>query len=312
MRIEQLEYVAAVNRLGSLRRASEQLHISQPALSEAVSRLEKELGVTLLDRRRSGARISRQGRDLLPHLLEAIEAVGRLRAAAGDQRASTQPVRLGTVNTATTQVLVPALKAMQRSHPEVSVEVLDMLQADIIVGLEEGTLDLALINVLSGDDVPVSVQATALVTGSPVVVVPSGHRYAAQPAVSVDDLRAEPFVMMRPGYVMHRLAHRLFRLEVPASWRTADGAEMGKLMVAEDLGLTLLPDFSVVGDPLHRSGAIATRPVAGETGTVTLTLLTRRDPRLPAQVRGLATALVEQARAWNRRAGRTAADQSSG
>ena len=62
MRIEQLEYLAAVTQHGSLRRASERLHISQPALSEALSKLERELGVTLLDRRRSGARISRRGR----------------------------------------------------------------------------------------------------------------------------------------------------------------------------------------------------------------------------------------------------------
>ena len=87
MRIEQLEYIAAVTQHGSLRRASERLHISQPALSEAVSKLERELGVTLLDRRRSGARISRRGRELQQHMVEVLEAVDALRTAAGDQAA---------------------------------------------------------------------------------------------------------------------------------------------------------------------------------------------------------------------------------
>src|SRR4051794_32370456 len=45
MRIEQLEYLAAVTRYGSLRRASDQLHVSQPAISEAIRKLERELGV---------------------------------------------------------------------------------------------------------------------------------------------------------------------------------------------------------------------------------------------------------------------------
>ena len=81
MRIEQLEYIAAVTQHGSLRRASERLHLSQPALSEAVSKLERELGVTLLDRRRSGARISRAGPELLPDMVEVLEAVDRLRAS---------------------------------------------------------------------------------------------------------------------------------------------------------------------------------------------------------------------------------------
>jgi len=50
VRIEQLEYVAAVARLGSFRRAAEELHISQPALSSSVRSLERELGVDILER----------------------------------------------------------------------------------------------------------------------------------------------------------------------------------------------------------------------------------------------------------------------
>ncbi|WP_240810002.1 LysR family transcriptional regulator [Actinomadura sp. WMMA1423] len=53
-----MECVAAVTRLGSMRRASEALHLSRPALSQTISDLERELGVTLLDRHRAGARIS--------------------------------------------------------------------------------------------------------------------------------------------------------------------------------------------------------------------------------------------------------------
>ena len=98
MRIEQLEYVAAVTQHGSLRRASERLHISQPALSEAVTKLERELGVTLLDRKRSGARISRQGVELLQNMADVLEAVDRLRQAAGDQHTITRTVRIGTVS----------------------------------------------------------------------------------------------------------------------------------------------------------------------------------------------------------------------
>src|SRR3954471_13420241 len=100
VRIEQLEYLAAVIQHGSLRRAGESLHLSQPALSEALGNLERELGVTLLERRRSGARISRQGRDLLPYMTQVLEAVDRLRQAAGDQTLISRNLRIGTVNVA--------------------------------------------------------------------------------------------------------------------------------------------------------------------------------------------------------------------
>src|SRR4029077_15042964 len=105
MRLEQLEYLTAVVQHGSLRRASEHLHISQPALSEGVGKLERELGVTLLDRHRTGARINRSGRELLTHMMEVLEAVERLRAAAGDQNGVARTVRVGTVNTGTSSVV---------------------------------------------------------------------------------------------------------------------------------------------------------------------------------------------------------------
>lgn len=298
MRIEQLEYIAAVTQLGSLRRASEHLHVSQPALSEAVSKLERELGVTLLDRRRSGVRLSRQGRDLLPDITAVLEAVNRLRAAAGDQTAAGRSVRLGTVNTATTQLLIPSLVALRESHPATTVEVLDMLQSEIQVGLEEGSLDLGLVNMLDGDDLPISIQGTPLLRGRPVAVLPAGHRYADQSSISVEDLRAEPYVMMRSGYVMHRFAHRLFGDDVPSATRSTDGAEMGKLMVAEGLGLTVLPEFSVVGDPLERAGAIVTRPIAGQAAAVTLALLMPRSRTVAVQVQELAAQLAARAAAW--------------
>ena len=66
MRVEQLEYAAAVVRFGSFRRAAQELRLSQPALSETVRKLEAELGVAIFDRKRTGATISERGRDLLP------------------------------------------------------------------------------------------------------------------------------------------------------------------------------------------------------------------------------------------------------
>jgi len=86
MRIEQLECLAEVARLGSFRRAAEELHISQPALSGSVRGLERELGIDLLERGRQGATVSDAGRELLPHILSVLDSVDRLRQAAGEQR----------------------------------------------------------------------------------------------------------------------------------------------------------------------------------------------------------------------------------
>src|SRR5215472_17747162 len=154
MRIEQLEYLAAVSRHGSLRRASERLHVSQPALSEAIRKLERELGVTLLDRHRSGAKISLARRELLHLMVDVLDSVARLRAAAGDQLATRRLLRVGTVNAGTAALVLPAVRAFQAQHPDSTVEIRNLQQDAIQIGLAECALDIGLVSLLDGDDVP--------------------------------------------------------------------------------------------------------------------------------------------------------------
>ncbi|WP_281893569.1 LysR family transcriptional regulator [Phytohabitans aurantiacus] len=302
MRIEQLEYLAAVTRYGSLRRASERLHVSQPALSEAIRKLEQELGVTLLDRHRSGARISLAGRELLQPIVDVLESVDRLKAAAGDQLATRRLLRIGTVNAGTASLVLPAVRAFQAGNGGTAVEVRNLQQDEIQVSLAEGTLDLGLVNLLDGDDVPPELEPTPLLVGRPAAVLPAGHPLATQAEVSADDLRRERFVAMRSGYLMYRFAHRLFGSNLPAAWHSTDGAEMGKMMVAEGIGLTVLPDYSVLGDPLERAGLIVARPLVGDTTVVTMVALHRRQSRVSPAVLDVLRHLRTQAAGVDREA----------
>ncbi|MGO9220269.1 MAG: LysR family transcriptional regulator, partial [Streptosporangiaceae bacterium] len=209
MRIEQLEYVATVARLGSFRRAADELHISQPALSGSVRSLERELGVDLLDRGRYGARMSDSGRELFPYILTLLDSFDRLRYAAGEQHRSVRLVRLGTVSAATAPLLAPTIQQFRQSHPLTQVEVIGAQQAEIHRGVLEGSFDLGLVNYLDGDDMPPELETTPLLRGRPVVVLRADSPLAQHSAVSTADLLAEPLIVMRSGYVMHRYLHRL-------------------------------------------------------------------------------------------------------
>ena len=295
MRIEQLEYLATVTRLGSLRKAAEELHISQPALSETLRNLERELRVTLLDRKRSGAVVSADGRELLPHVMAVLEAVDRLNRAADQQHRTHRMVRVGTVNAATATLLTPAVQAFRASHPQTQVEVIGVQQDQIERQLREGGLDLGLVNVLAGDDPPHDLETTRLLRGQVVACLHPHSPLTALAAIGREDLLREPLIVMRAGYLMHRFVHRLFDGNLPEVSYSTDGAEMGKLMVAEGLGVTLLPDYSVTGDPLERFGAITHRPLAGTPAEVTLLMYARRAPGTPGAVRDLQAELVRRA-----------------
>jgi DNA-binding transcriptional LysR family regulator len=275
MRIQQLEYATAVARFGSFRRAAENLHISQPALSENVRRLERELGVEILDRRRSGATVGEHGRELLPHMQTVIEAADNLKRAAEASGRPSRTVRVGTVTAASVPLLAPTIHAFRETHPSTQVEILTVLQTGIHRALLEGSMDLGLVNYLEGDDMPPELESTELLRGRPVVCLRPEDPLAGAATVRTADLWEQPLIAMRAGYVMHRYVMRLLDGREPAFSYSADGAEMAKLMVAAGLGVAVLPDYSVLGDPLERSGEIAYRPLE-EDGTGVLLVLQRR------------------------------------
>ena len=300
MRIEQLEYVAAVTTHGSLRRASEALHISQPALSEAVTKLERELGLTLLDRRRSGSRISRQGLDLLQHMTEVLESVDRLRQAAGDQAVRARELRIGTVNTASSTLLAPALRDLHARHGSGGVEVVNAQQAEIHQGLAEGTLDLGLVNVLPGDDVP-SGPGRGRAGPRPAGGLPAHATTRSPPLdeLTVDRparralrghaarLRHAPLrtPALRRRRARHDVLHRRRRDGQGAWWPRAWASRS-------------CPTSPSPPTRSSTAGVITTRPIHGDATTVSLLMLRRRAEHVPAPLRDLQVALVRHAGAY--------------
>jgi DNA-binding transcriptional LysR family regulator len=293
--MEQLEYVAAVARGGSIRHAAEEVSISQPALSETVRNLERELGVDILDRRTTGATISQQGRELLPYVQNVLDAIDRIRSAADERHRVSRMVRLGSVSGATSMLVAPAIRRFREQHPDTQVELRSLQQSEIHRGLRDGSLDLGLVNYLEGDDPPPELETTTLIHGRPVVCLRPDSPLAAKPVLHASDLVDVPLVMMRAGYVMHRYVHRILAGTAPICAYSADGAEMGKLMVAEGLGVTVLPDYSVIGDPLERNGTITHRAIADDTTRVLLVLQWRRSDSPPRSTRALHTLIAEYA-----------------
>jgi DNA-binding transcriptional LysR family regulator len=260
-----------------------------------VRSLERELGVALLERGRHGAKVSDTGRDLLPHILSVLEAADRLRQASGEQHQSIRLVRVGTVTTATAPLLAPAIRQFREIHCSTQVEVIGAQQDQIHRSILEGSLDLGLVNYLAGDDEPPELETTTLLRGRPVVCMRHDAALAGRGAVRISDLRSEPLIVMRSGYVMHRYIHRLLQDQVPPFSYSTDGAEMGKLMVAEGLGLTVLPDFSVIGDPLEQRGVITWRPIEGDNTEVQLVIQRIRSRSRTRAVKDLHRIFVERA-----------------
>lgn len=167
VRTEQPECTAAVTRLGSPRRAADEVRPSRPALSETVRDPEREPGVDLLVRGRSGASMSAAEREPLPDIAGLPEGVGRPRAAAGERHRISRTAGVGTVDAVTVPPLIAVLRESRATRPATRAEAVGARQPDIRRGLTEGGFDLGLVPRLAGDDMPADREGTEPPRGRP-------------------------------------------------------------------------------------------------------------------------------------------------
>ncbi|MEM5404053.1 LysR substrate-binding domain-containing protein [Paraburkholderia unamae] len=216
MKLHQLRVLLALAQHGSMHEASRSLHISQPALSKAVAELERELGVTLMSRSVRGVSLTNYGRALakrasvveqeLRHALEDIEG---MRGHAEAQ------LNIGFSAVASSGPLPESIAAFRARFPGVAVHAYEMRPQQILEGLREGRLDLALISTNSGPGTS-AFQWEPLFSVGMVLATRPGHPLAhttrLRDLLEADWLTLDP--LDDPGCPLASLM-RLNRLEMP-------------------------------------------------------------------------------------------------
>jgi DNA-binding transcriptional LysR family regulator len=190
-----LRYFVAVAERLSFSRAAEDLPLSQSALSEAVRRLEAEVGTQLLRRNSRRVELTPPGevllvdaREALAHLDHAIERAER----AG--RGEVGRLRVGFEASGAGELSTLARARFAREHPAVRVEPKRFDWGGEAAGLREAACDVAFVwlpNDLSGLEVE-EVTSERRYAG-----LPKGHRLARKPCISIMDLKDEPIMWTR-------------------------------------------------------------------------------------------------------------------
>ncbi|MEI7760512.1 MAG: LysR family transcriptional regulator [Thermoleophilia bacterium] len=118
----QLSTFLAVARTGSVKRASEQLYVTQPSVSAALAALSRELGVILTERVGRGVRLTAAGEAFLPHATDILGALVQGRRAAHEAaEIMTREVRIAAVTTAAEYIVPPILRRFAEDHPEITL-----------------------------------------------------------------------------------------------------------------------------------------------------------------------------------------------
>lgn len=145
MNLRQLETLVWTCRLGSVRKAANQLNTSQPAASARLRELEEHLGITLLLRDRRPVRVTPQGREVLRLAESIIELAGRMEQHANSARPIYGTVRLGANHGTASSWLPALLRAVYEKLPGVEIELVVELSERLTSLLRAGKLDMAFV-----------------------------------------------------------------------------------------------------------------------------------------------------------------------
>jgi DNA-binding transcriptional LysR family regulator len=191
MELRHLRYFVAVGEALSFTKAAAQLRIAQPALSRQVQDLEDEIGVDLLKRSPRGVALTAEGKLFLDRAREimqrADESVDQVRALARGQYGE---LHVGYAPSPTVEILPPALAAFQKAFPHVNVLLHDGSRRELVEGLEDGTLQLAIMPAATSGNIEFEVLRTYpfFVAFAPL------HPFARLKSVPLEKIAAEPLV----------------------------------------------------------------------------------------------------------------------
>ncbi|GAA1942777.1 transcriptional regulator CynR [Kitasatospora viridis] len=162
LELRHLRYLLAVADHGNFTRAAEELHVSQPTLSQQVRQLERTLGVQLLDRSGRTVRLTDAGAVYADHARRALRDLAAAERAVHDVRELTRGhLRLGVTPTFTAYLVGPLAAALHARHPGVGLTLVETTQDRIEAALLADDLDLGI--AFAGPHPP-GVAATALFT----------------------------------------------------------------------------------------------------------------------------------------------------
>ncbi len=194
MELRQIRYFLALAEECHFGRAAARLHVAQPALSQQIKQLEKDLGIALFVRSTRHVALTEAGRELVEHarLLAAEEERAR-RHMTELATGRAGRVSIGFIGTATYDLLPRVARTVRARLPGITMDLRgELLTPDLVEGLSAGTYDLAVLRGTAGHE---DIRTTLLRSESLVAVLPSHHPLADRRSISLQALAGEPFVI---------------------------------------------------------------------------------------------------------------------
>jgi DNA-binding transcriptional LysR family regulator len=244
MDLGQLQAFVEVAANRSFSRAAEALGLTQPSITARIQSLERDLGEKLFERNGRGVRLTEFGTAFLPHAQRVLQALQDGQDAVRSLRAlESGTLRLGAAPTISTYVLPALLKDFHARYPQLEVSLRTEYSDQIAQMVLADEVEVGLERMIAHADVV----AVPLYEDEVVLITSPQHRFAKRGIATLEDLSREALLMFNRGSGYYTLVDNALRdagvLAQPAM--ELDNMEAAKQMVAEDLGIAILPRAAV-------------------------------------------------------------------
>ena len=242
MSLKKFEAAEAVCRLGSLKKAAEELGYTQSGISHMLSGLEQELGVSLLTRSKGGAVLTQEGARLMPMIRDMLTGYHEILETASELSRG-GVVKIGAFTSVAVNWLPGIIRMYREKHPEFRINMMNGDYNDVNIWLNSGEIDLGFI-ALPG---PEGCRCIPLAEDPLSVVLPAGHRLCGMDPVPIGEVAKEPLIslLQASSQDVHRALDRAgVRPEI--RYTTKDDYAI-IAMVREGLGVSIMPELLLKG-----------------------------------------------------------------
>jgi DNA-binding transcriptional LysR family regulator len=244
MELHEIRYFLALARTLNFTRAAERCHVTQPALTRAIRKMEAELGGLLFARERGNTHLTPLGRLVEPEFREILERADAARQAADRfARLETARMALGVMRGVGPARFVEVFGAFRAANPGVELHLSEQGAAPLANMLLGGELEVALM--APPPALPPLLRAEPLFEERLTIGCAPGHRFARQAVVEMRDLDGEMFLDRLECDYTADLAARLRALGARpvVRWRS-ERDDWIQSMVRAGLGICCVPEFS--------------------------------------------------------------------
>ncbi len=192
------KYMAFVKTVecGSFTKAAELLNYSQSGISRMIHDLEKEWNVVLLERSKSGVRLTSSGQKLLPHAENVCREYEKLQSEVDELKGlKSGLIRIGTFSSVATHWLPNIIREFQKDYPNIDYELLLGDYTEIEEWIQEGRVDCGFLRLPTKTEL----DTVFLEQDRLLVVLPENHPLAELEKIPVSELCGEPFMLLEKG-----------------------------------------------------------------------------------------------------------------